>query len=317
MFLTHAKAVHKFQDDELVAGNTVDLCFRKLFGKGSSEGHTEIHPHKSDACGTCFQVDEDLNSSQMSVNRHDMQPDQTPQRRAAINQLEQHMVDLEALRTEHVLEATEAQVAYRDGVEDAHSKFKDYLVLWSELWMLLNGGHDVSSPGCMDLIHKLALARLGMSSDYQQDKMLPCWNSSPQPGPTYFFSKLTEYCHLIYAESLGDSLGPSKFGRNRAYIRKELIGGAKDSNDTISTIFDLLFSLAQPVCKQPPLYRTGYDEHGPVSNATDPAIVQTPTTQNAACRWAGIDFTWVGQKLYPRYHSTTQCLSLGMWMTPC
>ena len=84
VFLKHAKKVHKFPDADLVSGNTVDLWFRKLFGIRSPEDHTEHHPHKSDACPTCFHYDEDIKSTQMSINRHEMQPDQTPERQAVV-----------------------------------------------------------------------------------------------------------------------------------------------------------------------------------------------------------------------------------------
>lgn len=113
---------------------------------------------------------------------------------------------------------------------------------------------------------------LGLASDYQQDKATPAWHKSPQPGPTYFFSKDTNYVHLIVLNAFGDTEGSSRFTRNHFYIRPQQVAGSKDCNDTIFTIFSLLAAPAAPVCKQPQLYRTGYDEHGVLPL---PAAVET------------------------------------------
>ena len=58
-----------------------------------------------------------------------------------------------------------------------------------------------------------------LDTDYQQDKATPFWGASPQPGPTYFYSKNTNYVHILVAHCLGEQLGPSRFARLLYYIR--------------------------------------------------------------------------------------------------
>ena len=53
-------------------------------------------------------------------------------------------------------------------------------------------------------------------------------------------------------------------GRNVAYLREETHGGAKDSNDTISTLFDWVLGAPMEQHGQPPLCRTGYDANGAI-----------------------------------------------------
>ncbi|KAJ1616684.1 hypothetical protein T492DRAFT_894991 [Pavlovales sp. CCMP2436] len=116
------------------------------------------------------------------------------------------------------------------------------------------------------LVH-LAPARLRDSAastskaDYQQDKAVPYWGYSPQPGPTYFMSHLTFYVHIICAESLGQADRPSLFGRNRVYTRAQTVGGSKDGNDTLSTIFDFLLDIKSTGVQVQRL-RSGWSEDG-------------------------------------------------------
>jgi hypothetical protein len=68
------------------------------------------------------------------------------------------------------------------------------------------------------------------------DEPIPQWGRSAQPGPTYIYSKLTNYVHILCAESCGASTGPSRFARNQVYIGSESIGGSKISNDAVVTV---------------------------------------------------------------------------------
>eukprot|EP00966_Prymnesium_polylepis_P322238 7378507-Prymnesium_polylepis.1 len=79
---------------------------------------------------------------------------------------------------------------------------------------------DQSSERSRFLSSAVALI-FGLDSDYQQDKATPNWGKSAQPGPTYFFSKETNYIHIMNAHACGDTAGPSRLGRNFLYIRSQ------------------------------------------------------------------------------------------------
>ena len=114
----------------------------------------------------------------------------------------------------------------------------------------------------------------GLDSDYQQDKATPNWGKSAQPGPTYFFSKETNYIHIMNAHACGDTDGPSRLSRNFLYIRSQQCAGSKDCNDTVFTMFNVLAAPLNYSCVQPLIFRTGYDEDGP--------IMATPGTTGTA-----------------------------------
>jgi hypothetical protein len=90
-----------------------------------------------------------------------------------------------------------------------------------------------------------------ISTDYQMDKAIPTWGRSKQLGPTYFFSKITQYLHIICVDSCGVASGPSRMQRNIVYTRDESSGGSKNSDDTVSTVFDFLLSRSEPASLQP------------------------------------------------------------------
>ena len=87
---------------------------------------------------------------------------------------------------------------------------------------------------------------------------MPVWNQSPQPGPTYFMSGDTHYVHIFCTESCGTASGPSRFSRNIVLTRSETIGGAKSSDDRLSTLCNVLLGSLDIGIDDPPVYRTGY-----------------------------------------------------------
>ena len=106
-----------------------------------------------------------------------------------------------------------------------------------------------------------AAFRFNIAADYQQDKSIPNWGKSDQPGPTYFMSKETYYLHLIVSFANGISEGETRFGRNLVYIRSQQCAGSKDCNDTVWTLLDFLAGgmRSRP---DPPLFRTGFCADG-------------------------------------------------------
>lgn len=107
------------------------------------------------------------------------------------------------------------------------------------------------------------------SRDWQQDQHAPQWNFSPQPSPTYFFSKRCFFVHIFTMESFGETTGPSKFARNIVFARERSVGGSKTSDDTICTLFELLLSRNACVTPQPLVFRPGYDGNGKIAEVDD------------------------------------------------
>ena len=202
------------------------------------------------------------------------------------------MRDMEGDRTAHVLEAADAQRTYKESMAGAHDEYCQMVGAWEGLLLVLCDveGEDAAEhvTAFLEVVEAYIFK---VSSDYQMDKQSPAWHGTRvQPGPTYFLSKLTNYAHIICAESLGECTGESRFGRNIAYLREEPVGGAKDANDTVSTFLDFLLGRSSPVCEQPKLHRTGYDESGPILGAerTTEATSRTCTVGVASSAWAGV-----------------------------
>ena len=138
------------------------------------------------------------------------------------------------------------------------------------LWLAAASSHFSGGAGEFEFI---------LGTDYQEEKLLPHWGKSPQPGPTYFMSKRNVHVHILDAPSCGECSGPSRFGRRIVYSRLEEIGGSKDSNDTISTVYDYLLSPHAPTCEQPVMFRTGYNADGCISVSVE----QQPRLQPSGC----------------------------------
>ena len=281
---------------------TIQVWFNELFSVGSPHGHTVLHPHKSAVCPLCCQFQMDLEACGLSLQACQGKAD-CGERTKSIDETKQAIIEIEAEQREHGLETHEAQEAYRSCINSAHA---DYIVIvdaWIVVWEAVakmvaatcasTSVDELLQQICGDVVFQefcelASVFRFVISSDYQQDKPWPAWHSSPQPGPTYFLSKITSYIMIICAESCGETSGDSRMGRNIVYVRREAVGGAKDSNDTVSTILDYLSSPTSITCEQPTMYRTGYDQNGPVDAATS----TNPTGPTQAARpegdnWAG------------------------------
>ena len=252
--------------------STVAVWLSTEFGIGSRLQHTTLHPHKTAACPLCCQYCEDLASCEITLEMETNQHNLTPEREETMRQLRESIADIAREEKLHGIEAGEAQQAYRNTIKDAHKMYSEFCQAWDGL---LRGAPSMGPAELDKAIDIFCILVAGFifvfSSDYQQDKMWPAWNSSPQPGPTYFLSKITEYVMLICAESCGETEGKSRFGRNRAYLRQETIGGAKDANDTVSTLFDFLLAVRGTTCEQPPLHRSGYSEDAPTGRGRQEA----------------------------------------------
>lgn len=106
--------------------------------------------------------------------------------------------------------------------------------------------------------------RFDMSTDHQQDKVIPCWNRSAQPGATYFMSNVIHYVHIICLHSCGHEAGFTRFSRNMVYTRSEEVNVTKTSDDIISTVADVLLGSKVPKYPPPPMFKSSCNKDGKV-----------------------------------------------------
>ena len=243
--------------------------FPRLFGNASSVyGYTTICPKQTDKCNYCCQLRHDMASIRESIKRHRQQGDQGSIERQT--QLLAVMNDLKATEEEeklHIKLCGEAEACYKESITGAHDAYRKACAVWQ---LLMQACSLPSTCTQEEEIRRLTdqLQEVGLifrlASDYQEEKLLPHWGKSPQPGATFFMSKRNVHVHIMDVPSCGERYGASVFGRRVIYNRLETEGGSKDSNDTVCTVLDYLFSPANPTCQQPTLYRTGYDDLGPI-----------------------------------------------------
>jgi len=211
-------------------------------------------------------------------------PRPPPWCQAALTELREQLKDLEEARATHKSEATDAQDAYKRRIKGQRDEY---------LAVCAAHAAYIESPSfaALNAIIACALAfSFGIDSDYQMDKPTPFWGKSPQPGPTYFYSKETNYLHIAVVHACGDADGPTRLDRSHCYIRSQQCAGSKDCNDTVFTLFNLLSSPTAVACPQPKLCRRGYDSMGaaasgqtrappPHSSSPHPTRMQAPRSR--------------------------------------
>ena len=226
-----------------------------------SDEHTTIYPHKTDACPTCELLLADLRHSEQSLKRHEQQADKdTMTRQVAISDTKRIIRDLQDALDTHKDEASSAVLYHHDCVDNAVGRYAALSSMFNEMMRL--GPESQPLMQMDDAVEERLVAAASeewfeVSSDYQQDKAVPAWNDSPQPGPTYFMSGETHYVHIFCLESCGKTTGPTRFSRNVVYSRNECVGGSKTSDDTLSTLCDVLLGGATVGGEDPPVLRQG------------------------------------------------------------
>lgn len=125
---------------------------------------------------------------------------------------------------------------------------------------LIANGRSVTEADIEKMADAAMNLRFDMRTDYQQDKVIPCWNRSAHPGDTFFMSNETHFLHILCMHFCGHESGVTRFSRNIIYSRSEEVCGAKTSGDTLSTITDALLGAREPKLTQPPFSRTGYNK---------------------------------------------------------
>jgi len=179
------------------------------------------------------------------LKRHEKQSDQgSLDRQQEIAEVKQTIAELEAAHETHEEEAACEVQHHRRCVADAAQRYRHLSVLFHELFTInetvTERPVNVDDDKLEALVRAASHDWFDVSSDFQQDKSVPVWNESPQPGPTYFMSGHTHYVHIFCAESCGSANGRPRFSRINVYTRSEIVGEAKPSDDTISMLCDLL-----------------------------------------------------------------------------
>jgi hypothetical protein len=166
---------------------------RDFFGKGSPHGHTVLHPHKTDACDTCGKLKGDIKSTEMSIKRHSQQHDQALERNLATKELEATLASLVTAQEKHLKDAQDLKGAYSESRDAApHEGYAALTKLFNELPRAAfteEGELDPEAPEelrdqVITAVAKFAALKAPVDSDFQQDKAVPSWCYSPQPGPT-------------------------------------------------------------------------------------------------------------------------------------
>eukprot|EP00170_Pyropia_yezoensis_P001602 contig_6943_g1606 len=260
----------------IVHGDVPLRWLRLLFGStkridGSivpSDEHLTLYPHKTDACSTCLYLSAEIRSETQVLKRHLQQNDQaTMDGHEAVQATRLVVTDLEGALKRHKNEAGRAIAYHKRCITGAAKRYAELVAMLEEVVSNVTAVEKPSERHLAltdDLISKASKQWFDVSSDYQQDTAVPSRNRSPQPGPTYFMSGETHYGHIFCAERCGETTGPTRFSRNLVYSRSERVGGSKSSDDTLSTLADMLLGGVHLGGGCPPLFRTGYGPDGPI-----------------------------------------------------
>lgn len=261
-------------DFKAISASTLTAWLREDFGsikyeegvRKPSDQFTSFYPHKTDACAKCEILKSSIRSLTRRRDRFKSNNDKEKvDKQLMVSEVSAGIEDASTDLRGHRVEADKALKHHRSCVIDAYSRYTSVADQFEE--MLLDArdvfSKETDKNNAIDKFLDSAMCLwVDISSDYQQDKTVPMWHKSPQPGPTYYMSGTTFYVHIICAESFGLSTGPTKYDRNRVYTRSEEVCGAKVCDDTLSTFCDVLLGYEKPKCNQPSLYRTGYDKDG-------------------------------------------------------
>eukprot|EP00173_Palmaria_palmata_P000973 Plantae.Rhodophyta-Palmaria_palmata.ctg15033.p1 GENE.Plantae.Rhodophyta-Palmaria_palmata.ctg15033~~Plantae.Rhodophyta-Palmaria_palmata.ctg15033.p1 ORF type:complete len:143 (-),score=25.37 Plantae.Rhodophyta-Palmaria_palmata.ctg15033:295-723(-) len=140
-------------------------------------------------------------------------------RQEAIVTLGREQDDIQKSLVCHFEEARQATKFHKRSTSDAYKNYKDITTKLEQIHV----DEDVSEADIENFIDAASDYDFQMSSDYQQDKLLPSWNESPQPGQTYYMSGVTQYVHIFCMESCGLSSNDTELSRNLVFVRDERV----------------------------------------------------------------------------------------------
>jgi len=123
-----------FPELKVPSETAIRLWFNEFYGQHDDE-HTVIAPHKTDYCGVCAYVKNELASAKKTLERHRQQHDQGElTRQLAIKEVEDDITALQDKLDEHKVAADRACKAYKERVAGAHDAYRTLSDAW-ERWM--------------------------------------------------------------------------------------------------------------------------------------------------------------------------------------
>lgn len=164
-----------------------------------SENHTSIFPHATDACNNCAAMDIEEAQYNSALKKHGMQDDQGSMSRVtAIDDEKAALLDLKVERKRHRNEASAAMEVHKKCTIHVA---KQYAEVEDAYNLFLRKGRSATALD-MERVADAAMGlKFDMSTDFRQDKGIPFWNRSAQPGATYFMSNVTHYVHILCLHS--------------------------------------------------------------------------------------------------------------------
>ena len=183
-----------------------------------------IYPHKADYCDYCAKIKATIQEKLTSVNRK-LQSGSAVATKIA--QLEKEKQTLEDKLQEHKDVARESLQYYREMKTKCCEQWKEITTLESKF------DRSTAENDWLDqLKHCFTLV---ISADYQMQKLVPYWGSSPQPGSTYYLHKLS-YDLFGIVDHRNES--------SAVYIFDERVG-TKTADHTISYILHYFKSVGK------------------------------------------------------------------------
>ena len=180
-----------------------------------------IYPHKADYCDYCAKTKASIKEKQTTINRK-LQSGNVDA--VEVEELNKEKQSLESNLQEHKDIARESLEYYKEMKEKCCEQWKEITTLESKA-----DRNTTEDEKLEQLKHCFTLT---VSADYQMQKLVPYWGSSPQPGSTYFLQKLS-YDIFGIVDHRDES--------SSTYIFDERVG-SKTADHTISYILHYLKS---------------------------------------------------------------------------
>lgn len=147
-----------------------------------NEEYTVRYSHKTDACSDCVRISQQMASDRQSLKRHEQQSDRGIDRMMTIKDVKMSLADHENAMRRHSEEAGGASKFHKDCVSTAFNSYTSVSAQWESL---MEKGSSATEDEFTQFCNDSSSLWLDVSTDYQQDKSIPSWRESPQPGPTY------------------------------------------------------------------------------------------------------------------------------------
>jgi hypothetical protein len=196
------------KESGMIGATTLARWLARFFSKHA------LCPHKSDYCDTCAEFAVQLHSAIKTLQRYRAGGTNNP---AAAAEVERGIQRLRDARAEHLKEAERERAIYRTLIADANTAWadiKDPTEITSTMWS-------------------------AAAIDYMQERPIPAFNLSPQPGCVYYLAKNSVHIAgvVLFHRMPSDPADGTR--HTILYITDEREDGAK-TNDHLLTYLELL-----------------------------------------------------------------------------